>query len=70
MTTTAGRAEETLLTHAADEEGWCAFHLRHFGLHVPAGKCAAFLMATKFLRDSRSREARRRPPRLTFSRPS
>jgi hypothetical protein len=46
-------AEETQMMHAADEDGWCGFHLRHYGLHIPAGTCAPFLLATAVLRARR-----------------
>lgn len=62
-----GDAERTLITHAADENGWCAFHLRHFDLPVPAGTCSAFLMAVEFLRGYRREQARRL--RVVFTRP-
>jgi len=62
-----GNAEQTLITHAADEDGWCAFHLRHFDLHVPAGTCSAFVMAAEFIRSYRRPQAKRL--RVTYSRP-
>lgn len=64
---TVGLAEQTQLTHAADADGWCAFHLRHFNLHIPAGTCAPFLMAAEFIRGYRRQQAR--ALRVTFTRP-
>lgn len=62
-----GDAEQNLIRHAADENGWCAFHLRHFDLHVEAGTCSAFLMAAEFIRNYRSPKARRL--RVEFAHP-
>lgn len=60
-------AEKTQLTHAADEDGWCAFHLRYYYLHIPAGTCSAFLMAAEFIRGYRRQQVRRL--RVTYKRP-
>lgn len=60
-------AEQNQLTHAADENGWCAFHLRHFGLHITAGTCSAFLMAAESIRGDRRQQAQRL--RVTYRRP-
>jgi hypothetical protein len=57
--------EQTQLTHAADEDGWCRFHLRHFGLHIPAGECAPFQLAARAIRDRRKSQ----PIRVEFTRP-
>jgi hypothetical protein len=62
-----GDAEKTLIRHAADENGWCAFHLRYFELHVPAGTCSAFLMAAQFIRNYRREQAQRM--RVVFAHP-
>jgi hypothetical protein len=59
-------AQETQLAHAANGDGWCAFHLRHYGLHIPAGTCAPFLLATEVLRARRKTQATRM--RVTYSR--
>lgn len=59
-------AEQTQLTHAADADGWCGFHLRHFGLRIPAGTCASFQLAAEAIRARRSSQRIRvvytRPP--------
>lgn len=68
MTTTVERAEQTLLEHAADPDGWCGFHLRHFGLHIEAGKCSSYLLAASFVRGCRSDQARRRPVSVQYRR--
>jgi hypothetical protein len=60
-------AEETQMVHAADGEGWCGFHLRHYGLHIPAGKCAPFLLATTVLRARRQAQAKQ--IRVSYARP-
>lgn len=59
--TTVERAEQTLLTHAADEDGFCGFCLLHFHLRIPAGTCAPYLQTTAFIKGRRSEQARRRP---------
>jgi len=53
-------AERNQLRHAADKDGWCAFHLRHFNLQVPAGSCSAFLSAAEFISARRREQALRR----------
>lgn len=68
MTTAVERAEQTLLEHAADGEGWCRFHLCHFGLHIEAGKCSAYQLAAGFVRGRRSEQARRRPVSVQYRR--
>jgi hypothetical protein len=59
--TTVERAEQTLLEHSADDDGWCRFHLYWFSLHIEAGKCSSYLLAAGFVRGRRSEQARRRP---------
>ena len=61
MTTTVERAEQTLLTHAADEDGNCGFCLQHFHLRISAGMCAPYLQTAAFISVRRSEQARRRP---------
>jgi len=68
MTTTVERAEQTLLEHAADSDGWCGFHLYWFGLHIPAGTCSAYQLASGFVRGRRSDQARRRPVSVQYRR--
>ena len=58
MTTTL---EQTLLTHAADENGVCGFCLLHHHLRIDAGKCTPYARAAAFISGRRSEQARRRP---------
>ncbi|MEU5156724.1 hypothetical protein [Glycomyces sp. NPDC021274] len=61
MTTTVERAEETLLTHAANEGGDCGFCLLHYHLRIRAGTCAPYQQTAAFISVRRSEQARRRP---------
>lgn len=62
------RAEQAVLDHSADEDGWCVAHLREFGLHIPAGTCSRFVLAAQFIRGRRSDQARRRPVSVKYER--
>lgn len=66
--TTVERAEQTLLTHAADEDGVCGFCLTHYHLRITAGSCAPFLQTVAFIRGRRREQALRRL-RVSFKRP-
>jgi hypothetical protein len=63
------RAEQRVLDHSADENGWCSAHLREFGLHIEAGTCTDFQLAAGFVRGRRSDQARRRPVSVQYRRP-
>jgi hypothetical protein len=67
--TTVERAEQTLLTHAADEDGLCGFCRLHFHLRIVAGKCAPYLQTAAFIAGRRRAQALRRL-RVVFSRPA
>lgn len=69
MTMIVQRAEQqTLLIHAADENGWCGHCLMFFYLRIHAGRCAPYLRAAKFISQRRREQALRRL-RVKFRRP-
>lgn len=61
-------AEQTLLTHAADEDGSCGFCRLHHHLRIPAGKCAPYLQTAAFISVRRRAQALQRL-RVVFTRP-
>ncbi|MEU5157263.1 hypothetical protein [Glycomyces sp. NPDC021274] len=52
--------EQTLLTHAADEDGLCGFCRLHHHLRITAGRCAPFLQTAAFITRRRREQALRR----------
>lgn len=65
---TARHAAQSLKDHAADEDGWCGFCLRHHHIRVRAGQCTPFQRAAGFITAFNRQQGRL--PRLSFSRPS
>jgi len=59
--------EQTLLTHAADEDGNCGFCLLHYHLPIIAGRCAPYLQTAAFI-SARRREQALRRLRVVFRR--
>jgi hypothetical protein len=69
MTMIVQRAEQqTLLTHAGNEEGLCGHCLLFFYLRIPAGSCAPYRRAADFVSRRRREQALHRL-QVMFRRP-